>query len=62
MSRSSQISNKLRQKRIGIYNGKSFRLVRIRPEMLLCRFGEFSMTRRVASGLEMHVIKKKRRK
>lgn len=59
-ARSSIISSGLRHFRVGIYNGKSFRIVRIRPEMFLFKFGEFSMTRRMSSGIEMHINKSKK--
>lgn len=59
-SRSSVISSGLRHFRVGIYNGKSFRILRIRPEMFLFKFGEFSMTRRISSGIDMHINKSRK--
>lgn len=56
-SRSSQICNRFRKKRFGIHNGRQFRLLKILPEMFLCKLGEFSTTRRIASGISMHIQK-----
>jgi ribosomal protein S19 len=56
-SRSSQICNHFRKRHFGIHNGLGFKPTQIQPEMLLLKFGEFSITRRAASGIVMHRIK-----
>lgn len=42
----------------GIYNGKRFKVILITDKMIGHKFGEFVFTRRVSSGIDMHVNKK----
>ena len=42
----------------GIYNGARFHLLKITPPMVGHKFGEFAFTRRMDSGVQIHMRKK----
>lgn len=62
MARSCLIHPMCVGKRFLVHNGKKFIELKVKPEMVGFKFGEFVFTRLMCSGIDLHINKKNRRK